>query len=238
MYEIKEWHFQRECRSETPQYSDDGNIGGEIFLNIPPYPPQNLQLENVNNRCHLTWDENLEYDLDHYHVYRYIATDQATIPAPVYWPLIGETEDNEFTDEEFAPIPGGPETAHYRITALDDMWQESDFSDPVGSHGYFRPLSEGELTCLGVSRDALLTSVQPNPFNPITMINFSLPEAMHVTLKIYDISGREVAVPVNGVRQAGENKITSNAINLPSGVYVYNLQAGDFATSGKMVLMK
>jgi hypothetical protein len=89
IYEIKEWHFSREMRPETPQYSDDGGIGSTIFLDIPPYPPQNLQLENVNNRCHLTWDANLEYDLDHYHIYRYIANDQEAIPDPVYWPLIG-----------------------------------------------------------------------------------------------------------------------------------------------------
>lgn len=80
--EVKDWHFvSNSLVTEDPMYSDLGEIGGSVFLNIPPYPPQNLQLEEVEQMAHLTWDPNLEYDLAKYYIYRYIQTDQGDPPA-------------------------------------------------------------------------------------------------------------------------------------------------------------
>ncbi len=78
----------------------------------------------------------------------------------------------------------------------------------------------------------------PNPFNPATTLRFSLPEAGHVTLAVYDASGRLVTTLVEGMREAGNHEVTFDAANLSSGVYLYRMQAGEFAASGKMVLMK
>lgn len=78
----------------------------------------------------------------------------------------------------------------------------------------------------------------PNPFNPTTTIGFTLPEAMKINLAIYDISGRLVATLVNGWRDAGAHKVTYDASNLASGMYIYTFRAGNFISSSKMVLVK
>jgi xylan 1,4-beta-xylosidase len=79
----------------------------------------------------------------------------------------------------------------------------------------------------------------PNPFNPITNIRFSLPRQSEVSLKIYDITGREVASPVqNQLMPAGRHYIAFDASNLASGVYTYRLDAGDFVRSKKLILIR
>ncbi len=78
----------------------------------------------------------------------------------------------------------------------------------------------------------------PNPFNPSTTIGFSLASAGAVTLKIYDILGREVAVLVNGVLTAGAHRIQWNAAGMPSGMYVYALTAGSYTNVKRMMVVK
>ncbi|MDW8464796.1 MAG: T9SS type A sorting domain-containing protein [Chloroherpetonaceae bacterium] len=84
-----------------------------------------------------------------------------------------------------------------------------------------------------------LSQNYPNPFNPTTNIRFSLPSSEVVTLKIYDITGREVATLINGERRAaGVYQLTYDASALASGVYLYRLQAGSFVDTKKMTLIK
>jgi hypothetical protein len=78
----------------------------------------------------------------------------------------------------------------------------------------------------------------PNPFNPSTRISFSLPSTELVVLKVYDLLGRDVATLVNEVKTAGSYTATFHAETLPSGVYFYRLQAGNYTTTKKLVLMK
>ncbi len=78
----------------------------------------------------------------------------------------------------------------------------------------------------------------PNPFNPTTVISYQLPVASEVSLKVYDVLGREVMSLVNGRQDAGAYNITLNAANLSSGVYFYRLQAGNFVSTKKMMLVK
>lgn len=78
----------------------------------------------------------------------------------------------------------------------------------------------------------------PNPFNPTTKISYTIPEAGNVTLKVYDMLGKEVATLVNGFQTAGVKTVDFNASNLNSGVYVYTLNVNGKVQSKKMVLMK
>lgn len=78
----------------------------------------------------------------------------------------------------------------------------------------------------------------PNPFNPATVISYSLPKAGHVTLKVYDIIGRQVAVLYSGNRQPGRYTVNFDASKLASGVYFYRLRAGNYVTTKKMILLK
>jgi hypothetical protein len=78
----------------------------------------------------------------------------------------------------------------------------------------------------------------PNPFNPNTKISYSLPDAAPVSLKVYNALGQEVITLVNEDQPAGIHTVDFNGSNLPSGVYVYQLQAGTVSGLRKMILMK
>jgi hypothetical protein len=78
----------------------------------------------------------------------------------------------------------------------------------------------------------------PNPFNPTTTINYSITSKGNVSLKVYDMLGKEVAVIVNEVKEAGNYSVTFNASELPSGIYFYNLTSGNFIQSKKLILLK
>jgi hypothetical protein len=78
----------------------------------------------------------------------------------------------------------------------------------------------------------------PNPFNPSTIIKFNLPKTSHVTLKVFNILGEEVATLVSDRLSAGSYSYEWDASNLASGVYLYRLQAGDYVETRKMVLMR
>ncbi|MEW6653454.1 MAG: T9SS type A sorting domain-containing protein [Bacteroidota bacterium] len=78
----------------------------------------------------------------------------------------------------------------------------------------------------------------PNPFNPTTTISYSMPQAGHVILKVYDVLGREVAELANGFKEKGKHIVTFNASSLASGFYVYTIKVNDFFASKKMLLTK
>jgi hypothetical protein len=78
----------------------------------------------------------------------------------------------------------------------------------------------------------------PNPFNPITNIEFRIAEFGFVTLKVYDILGREVATLFEGIRQPGNYEVTIDGSKLASGVYFYKLQTEKFTSTKKMLMIK
>lgn len=78
----------------------------------------------------------------------------------------------------------------------------------------------------------------PNPFNPITKINFQIPISSFVTLKIFDLSGHEISSLVNSYYAAGVNSINFDGSGLSSGIYFYQLQAGQFSQIKRMLLIK
>ena len=84
----------------------------------------------------------------------------------------------------------------------------------------------------------LLEQNYPNPFNPSTVIRYQLPMNGHVLLKVYDMLGREVATLINERQDAGYKSVTFDAVNLPSGVYLYKLQAGTFSSVKKTILLR
>ena len=83
-----------------------------------------------------------------------------------------------------------------------------------------------------------LHPAHPNPFNPRTVLSYQLPVASQVALQVYDLAGRLVTTLVNGWREAGSHDATFDASGLPSGIYLYHLQAGDFQAVQKVLLVK
>ncbi|WKZ68774.1 MAG: T9SS type A sorting domain-containing protein [Melioribacteraceae bacterium] len=78
----------------------------------------------------------------------------------------------------------------------------------------------------------------PNPFNPSTKIKYQLPQASYVTIKIYDMLGREIKVLTQKHLQAGNYELTFDGSDLASGTYIYRITAGDFTDSKKLLLLK
>jgi hypothetical protein len=78
----------------------------------------------------------------------------------------------------------------------------------------------------------------PNPFNPSTTIEYELPARMHVSLRVFNLLGQEVALLVNDVQEAGHRSVHFNASDFPSGVYLYELMAGDFVTTKRLVVLR
>ena len=83
-----------------------------------------------------------------------------------------------------------------------------------------------------------LSQNYPNPFNPTTKINFALPKSGLVTLKIFDVLGREVAMLINEVKNAGSYSVDFNASTLSSGMYYYRLESNGFTDTKKMMFVK
>ena len=83
-----------------------------------------------------------------------------------------------------------------------------------------------------------LADAYPNPFNPATTISFTIPEAGNVQLRVFDLSGREVATLVNGVTEAGRHSLEWNAEGLPSGTYFYTLKSSGYTATKKLLLLK
>ncbi|MBS1514349.1 MAG: T9SS type A sorting domain-containing protein [Bacteroidetes bacterium] len=83
-----------------------------------------------------------------------------------------------------------------------------------------------------------LSQNYPNPFNPATKINFAVPKQSFVSIKVFDVTGREVAALVNDMKTAGYHSVEFNASAFASGVYFYKIQAADFVDTKRMVLVK
>jgi PKD repeat protein len=95
-----------------------------------------------------------------------------------------------------------------------------------------------EVNNLNTAESFQLDQNYPNPFNPATRISYSISKPGQVSLKVYDILGREVAALVNGYQQANHYSVNFNAGKLASGIYLYKLKTGEFVQTRKMLLLK
>jgi hypothetical protein len=106
---------------------------------------------------------------------------------------------------------------------------------------YLYGICDTVLTSVGEERYSityLLAQNYPNPFNPATTINYQIPEAGWVMIKIYDVLGREIRTLVNEEKKSGRYQVKFNAADLASGIYLYKMQAGNFVSIKKLILMK
>jgi len=148
--------------------------------------------------------------------------------------------------------PAGTYTYRGYVGDYPAKWDSSSFTfEKLGSgtqdSGFGGWTNTGEafdLAVVGARRASPLQPEEfgvatfPNPFNPMTAISYQLPADSPVSLRIYDLAGRIVAELVNGLRDAGVHQVTWDASGLPSGVYLYRLEAGARNLTGKMLLLK
>jgi hypothetical protein len=118
---------------------------------------------------------------------------------------------------------------------INDISRPQGNEFDIGAYEYFEPSGTKDRK---ISLRFSLNQNYPNPFNPATKIRYVVGNLEFVTLKVFDIMGREITILVNEQRPAGEYEINFNASGLAGGVYFYKLQAGSYSSAKKLVLVK
>ena len=133
---------------------------------------------------------------------------------------------------------GGDVVARYSVKAVDKYGYESSYSNTVSTSGNSLWKDNNEEQNTEEVKNYGLFSNYPNPFNPTTQIAYQIPKSSHVSLVVYNSLGQEVADLVNKEQPSGKYSVQFDAANLPSGVYFYRIQTGNFVSVKKMLLMK
>ncbi|MEP7146060.1 MAG: T9SS type A sorting domain-containing protein [bacterium] len=145
------------------------------------------------------------------------------------WSTVGSVRGNGTTN---SPMNYSFTDGNLNSGLYNYRLKQIDFN---GNFEYFNLTNEINI---GIPSDYELSQNYPNPFNPATHINFDLPLDGKVSIKLFDISGKEVATIVNEVKTAGYYSINFNASSLSSGVYFYSISANNFTATKKMMVVK
>jgi hypothetical protein len=164
--------------------------------------------------------------------------------------LIGQYDDITFTKTNVAQYDNisykvntegiGNRYVRLRLTTSNNFNPSYSITQRFASESVLGKSSLQEVNykgSLGVDTYDLSQNY-PNPFNPSTTIKYQIPNDGNVTLKVYDILGREVTTLVDEFKNEGRYEVNFNASKLASGVYIYKIQSGDFISSKKMLLIK
>ena len=154
----------------------------------------------------------------------------------------GITDQNgNYTIAGLTPGSYSISTDKYGYTSTQTSTVSLDYNSNFTSSASFT-MTPTDVTSInsnsGTIQNYKLYQNYPNPFNPTTVIKYSVPMASRVTLKVYNILGSEVATLVNGEKAVGNYSVTFNGSNLASGIYFYQIKAGSFVQTKKLVLMK
>lgn len=196
--------------------------------NLVPHAPGNFMALLAAGSVELSWEAPADPDINYYKIYR--GTDAGFTPDESN--LVGTTVDLAFTD-----TPSGLGTYYYVSAAVDFSGNLGEFTSPVSA----------TLTSVDdngtIPLEYELSQNYPNPFNPETAIKFSLKQAGHVTLNIFNSTGQIVKTLVDQDMAAGNHNISFVADGLTSGVYIYRImvtngEGSQFQAVRKMILMK
>ena len=200
---------------------------------LPPNTPASLAVNKLSASASITWSApGAATDggvAEQYVVYR-----STSLPIETEDPrnIVSIQSSVGYTESS---LPPPAVTYYYGVTALDHMQNESRLSNIMG------------LTASGVvgveappvvPAGFALYQNYPNPFNPVTVISFQLPMTQNVSLRVYDILGREIRVLIDGTLHAGVHHVQFDGSGLASGIYVYRIAAGEHTESRKMQLVK
>lgn len=192
-----------------------------------PAAPTGLAGTPGNQQVFLYWNRNSEFDMSKYFVYRNTTNDpnSATLIDSVNHP------DTAYTA---TGLTNGT-TYYFWVKAVDRycVRRVSGFSNVVAIMPVIVAHNENKIPTVFA-----LHQNYPNPFNPLTKIKFDIPKGNFVRLTIFDITGREVDVPLSEYLAAGYYEVTFDAGNLASGAYFYKLEAGSFTDKKKMIIVK
>ena len=211
-----------------------GPDSGYSVDNLPPLAPANASMTQlINGNVIVQWQpvKDIYGDFKDYVLYRSLQSDFV----PSQFTRIAYVHDTIFTD-----LTAQGNRFYYKITSRDYSGNESQPLSPSSPATSVDPVNSNVPQTFGLSQN------YPNPFNPSTTIGFQIAKTSMVSLKIFDLLGREVVALVNGVKPAGIYTAKFNAVNLPSGIYFYRLQASQtengqadtFTETKRLLLLK
>ena len=210
-----------------------GTYSGGGTVNGLPIPVEFISFSaSVSKKTvTLNWETATETNNMGFEVQRLAVSDQqtsASLSTGSVWEVVGfvqgagtSTEKHDYTFTDKSSLKG---KYFYRL-------KQSDFD------GQFSYSDEIEVE-IGLPTEFELSQNYPNPFNPETVISYQLPVSGNVSLKVFDMLGREVVTLVDEVKEAGAYDVTFNGKALASGTYIYRLQSGDYIKIHKMILLK
>lgn len=208
-----------------------------VFDNYSPDIPTNLSASWSNDHPLITWSENEEYDMDTYKIQKMVVGETLWGTAAIVSKTITQWVDNNVSPAgKFDPTY----TIKYRIRANDINGNSSDYTADASVTGTTDYLWKENIVLdkQEVVDEYALFSNYPNPFNPSTKIEFQIPENSFTSLRVFNALGEQVAELVNNFLGKGQYSVQFQASDLPSGIYLYKLKAGNFTEVKKMILTK
>jgi hypothetical protein len=169
----------------------------------------------------------------------------------LFWATASEIYNSGFAVERAIQPGQWKEIGFVKGKGTTTTPQSYEFKDPLVNNAakiYYYRLKQIDFDGTFIYIDGIEVSLNPvsaelfdnypNPFNPATIISYQINIASQVTLKVYDVLGKEIVTLVNEEQPAGTYEVEFNAEGLPSGVYLYKLKAGNFLSVKKMLLLK
>ena len=159
----------------------------------------------------------------------------------------GEVVNSTISDLDGSFVLDGLSSGSYQLVSSVVDYSEAEVNDVTleSSNNYLNVdlvLAVDGVTSIStdskIVTDFALSQNYPNPFNPSTVINYQLPSNSFVTIKVYNVIGKEIATLVNEYQQSGTYAKVFSANGLTSGVYFYMIKAGNFSATKKMILIK
>lgn len=196
-------------------------------------------IPSIDNHPLLVWGPYPETATDFYKIYRKDSYGGG-------WQYLAQTTNTYYEDETLTYCPPkqicpDQRNFYFRVTAIDYNLHESDPSNEVAAKLVGDPpppkISMNNSNT-GIILENSLDQNYPNPFNPTTQVNYLIKSTGLVSLKVYDILGREVAELVNERKELGNYSVTFDASGLSSGLYFYQLNTGGYSVTKKMLVQK
>jgi Secretion system C-terminal sorting domain len=197
-----------------------GRFISPMDFSIIPVELTSFVGSTVNGNVVLNWNTATETNNSGFEIQR--SSDRIKFSNIAFVPGFGTTTEPRNYSYNDNSVSNG--TYHYRL-------KQVDFN---GAFAY------SDIIQVDVAAPTVFALAQnyPNPFNPSTVISYSIPQNSFVTLKVYDILGKEITTLVNETRSAGKYEVRFDASELSNGVYFYTVNADNFTSTKKMLLMK
>ena len=207
------------------------NNGGISNTNgLTDYWENSLAFVDSNDHPKLMWAPYNGGSLNNYYIYRKVST-------RLQWIMIDSTSSTNFADDSESCIIGRyHHQTWYKVAANSNnqLFYTESVVIGVNGPGIYKEISPYNSKTIDYS----LNQNFPNPFNPSSSIQYSIPNPGLVKIEVFDILGRRIETLVNEEKLAGEYKVTFNGSKLASGIFLYKLTSGTFCQVKKMLLLK